>query len=97
MERTEKVAIPKLSEALRADRTHLVGVAVFPFVAFFGDRFHIPFPALALLFFASALYAMWPCFMRRAPYSFWLVACAIYLASGALAVVLVSLLGRGTP
>ena len=75
-----------LSEALRSYWVNLIGVAVFPFVFFIGGGvFHFPFLVIAPLFFVLCGLACWPVLTRRAPYSFWIVACGIWTAAGFLA------------
>lgn len=78
-----------LGEALRAYWKSLIGIALFPAVAFVGGDFlHLPFDYLALPFFAVCLLAAWPYLSGRAPYTFWFVAMLVYLAGGLLAMVL---------
>jgi hypothetical protein len=37
-------------------------------------------------FFACSFYAMWPTFRKRAKYSFWILACGLYLGGAFLAI-----------
>ena len=82
-----------VSEALRLYRMNLIGVAVFPSVFIIGEEiFHIPFLVFAPLFFLALGLAGWPYLTRRAPHSFWIVACGIYMGGGLLAVFLLQIL-----
>ena len=72
-----------LGEALRVYWWALIGLAAFPSaVGVAGELFHVPYEYFALPFFAVALLAGWPYFSGRAPYTFWLVACGIWLLGG---------------
>jgi hypothetical protein len=78
-----------LREALRTYWWTLLGVALFPPIFFVGgELLHVPFEVFMLPFFAVAFLAGWPWFSGRAPYSFWLVACGVWLLGGILAVIL---------
>lgn len=91
----EETAIPKtvrkpLREALRSDWKALIGIALFPTVAFVGgDVLHIPFDYLVVPFFAVCFLAAWPFLSGRAPYTFWMVAMLVYFVGGFLAALLV--------
>ena len=82
----------RLSHALRLYWKNLIGLGLFPPVCVFGLSLGIPFVLLAVPFFAVAIVAAWPYLRYRAPYSLWLVACAVWMAGGILAVVLSALL-----
>lgn len=72
-----------LGEALRVYWWALIGLAAFPGVVMVaGELFHVPFEYFALPFFAVALLASWPYFSGRAPYTFWIVACVVWLLGG---------------
>jgi hypothetical protein len=80
---TVKEAQPKLelSTALRRFWPNLIGLAVLPSLISLGEkRFGIPFSAFLLPFFAAFLLAAWPCLKRNAPYTFWIVACGVWMA-----------------
>jgi hypothetical protein len=84
-----QVRVP-LGRALRLYWWALIGIALFPSAAFFGDEvLHIAFKYFILPFFAVTFLAAWPWFSGRAPYSFWLVAMVVYMLGGFLAVLLV--------
>lgn len=79
----------RLKEALRDYWKSLIGVAIFPILALVGGDFlHIPFEYVALLFFAVCLLAAWPFLSGKAPFTFWLVAMAVYLGGAVLAALL---------
>jgi hypothetical protein len=89
---TQAISRPErksLRDALRLYWGALVGIGLFPTVAFVGGEFlHIPFEYLVLPFFAVCMLAGWPHLSGRAPYSFWLVAVLVYLAGGLFAALL---------
>ncbi len=81
-----KLSVP---EALQRYWANLIGVAVFPFLFFIGAGiFHISFWILAPCFFGACGLAAWPYLTRRAPYTFWVIACAIWAAGGFVAFIL---------
>ena len=78
-----------LREALRIYWKALIGIALFPAVAFVGGDFlHIPFDYVILPFFTVCFLAAWPYLSGRAPYTFWLVAMLVFLAGGFFAALL---------
>jgi hypothetical protein len=84
---------PSLSEALRRHWPNLVGLAIFPSAFFVGsDIFHISFWFFVPLFFIVNGIAAWPYLTRRAPYGFWAVACAIWMAGALFAGVLLMII-----
>lgn len=91
-----KVIVPArktLAESLRTYWWTFIGVGVFPTVFFIGGEFlHIPFEVFMLPFFAVAGVAGWPWFSGRAPYSVWLVACAVWFFGGIVGVIISGLI-----
>jgi hypothetical protein len=86
-----------LGRALRLYWWSLIGIALFPSVAFIGgDVLHIAFEYFVLPFFAVTFLAAWPWFSGRAPYSFWLVALVVYMLGGLFAVLLVQVARAAT-
>jgi hypothetical protein len=84
--------IPSLSVALRRHWSNLIGLATFPAASILGIRYlHMPPLLVFPIFIAVSLHALWPVRTKRAPYSFWLVAGAVYLG-GAVFTVLVFIL-----
>ena len=86
-----------LSDALRRYWTNLIGVAVFPSVFFLSigplrALWSVPFPALFLVlipvFFAVCIHAGWPYLRHRAPYTFWIIACGVWMAGAVLGLIL---------
>jgi len=87
-EEKQKVKL-SLEVALSRYWKYLIGVALFPFVFFFGGEFfHIPFAVFVIPFFAVGLLAAWPLFRFGAPYLFWIVAMGVWMGGIILAVVL---------
>jgi hypothetical protein len=83
----------ELNVALRRYWKHLIGVALFPIVAFAGiEIFHLPFGALIPVFFAVNFLAAWPYLARRAPYTFWLTAMGVWMAAAFVGLLLLQLL-----
>ncbi len=81
-----------LDAALRRYRWNLVVTALFPLFCFLGiEWFGMPPQVIMVSFFATFFIAAWPCGRQenRAPYSYWLVSCAVYMA-GAVAAMLVN-------
>lgn len=77
-----------LGEALRIYWWTLIGLAAFPtLVLVAGEMLHVPFEFFVLPFFAVALLAGWPYFSGKAPYSFWIVACGVWLLGGIAAAI----------
>jgi hypothetical protein len=84
-----KLEQKSLGDSLRAYWWTLIGLAVFPTMSMIGEKLmHIPFDFFALPFFAVCLLAVWPSFTKRAPYSFWIVACGVWLLGGIIAAIL---------
>jgi len=82
-----------LREALRVYWWTLLGVGLFPLILIIGGEFlHIPFEAFMLPFFVVMFLAGWPWLSGRATYSFWLVACAVWILGGIVAVILLELI-----
>lgn len=48
-------------------------------------------PLIFGLFFAVMFYAMWPTLTGRAKYSFWILACGLYVGGGSFLAILVAL------
>ena len=92
-------APPRLSlqEALRRYWKHLIGIAILPSVALTGFRYHVPFPVMVILFLAAALHAGWPYLRGRAPYSFWIVACGVWMAGAVVGLALLAAINAITP
>ena len=81
-----------LRDALRLYWWCLVGLAVFPTAVMLGEKLlHLPFEVFILPFFAVGLLAGWPHFSGRAPYTFWLVACLVWLLGGVVGIALTQL------
>ena len=81
-----------LGESLRRYWHHLIGVAVFPSILTLGGRwFHFPVWIIPPFFFAVMFYAMWPTITKRAPYTFWIVTCGVWMGGGILAGVVASI------
>jgi hypothetical protein len=57
-----------------------------------GEYFKIPFEFFIFPFFGVGFLAGWPVLSGRAPYSFWLVAMGLWLASGICASILLQLI-----
>jgi hypothetical protein len=91
-----QISAPPERKSLR-DALHLywwclIGLAIFPTALMLGDKlFHLPFEAFILPFFAVGLLAGWPHFSGRAPYTFWLVACFVWLLGGLVGIALTQL------
>jgi hypothetical protein len=84
---------PSLSVALRRYWRNLIGIATFPAVSILGDRYlHLPPLVFIPIFIAVSLHALWPYLARRAPYSFWLVACGVYMGGAVFAVLVIGLI-----
>jgi len=86
---------PRLSlgVALRRYWRYLLGVALFPSVAFPAVvLFHVPFTFFILPFIAVMLVACWPCAKKRAPYLFWITAMGVWGGAGAVGVWVTQLL-----
>jgi len=83
-----------LHEAFRLYWKYMIGIAAFPPVFIIGPVF-IDLSQLPIipLFFAVSLLALWPYFAKKAPYSLWLVAMAIWMISGTSSFILRRLLG----
>ena len=84
-----------LSVALKAYWPWLAGVALIPYVFAVGVTY-LAFPkwVWGLLFISGLLGAYWPLFSKDAPYSFWFVGCAVFIANlMAAALVAVTVLG----
>lgn len=78
----------------------LVGITLFgPAVFILSQLGEVPDTLLFVAFFAVSGLAMYPCLFRDAPYTFWLLACVLYVGPGMLvvlaALVLQRLLGTG--
>ena len=72
-----------LAEAVRIYWRSLAGVAIFGPVLLVTDRFiEISFWVVILPFFIVMGLAMWPWLSGRAPYTFWILACGIWLTGG---------------
>jgi hypothetical protein len=91
----------ELSEAIRRYWTNLIGVALFPSVfflsvgplrSFLSVSGQAVFACLIPFFFAVSLHAGWPYLRHRAPYTFWLVACAVWMAGGVLGLILLGVI-----
>jgi hypothetical protein len=82
-----------LREALRIYWWTLIGIGVFPLIFVVGGTFlHIPFEFFILPFLAVGLLAGWPFLSGKVPYSFWLVAMALWLVGGICAGILMQLI-----
>ena len=82
-----------LEKALRLYWQHMIGVAAFPPAFFIGAGvLQAPRLVYAPFFFAVSLLAAWPYFTKKAPYTFWLVAMAVWMTSVAISVTLLGLL-----
>jgi hypothetical protein len=82
----------KFTESLRLYWKYLIGIALFPWVACFGvEVFHIPGEYIAALFFGVAFLAGWPWLGLKAPYSFWIFACGIYMMAFIQAILVLHL------
>jgi len=78
-----------LPESAKRFWRHLVPVALFPsFAIVLLSRKQDAWAVWLMYgaFFASGFYAMWPTFRGRAKYSFWMLACSLYLGGGLLAI-----------
>jgi hypothetical protein len=76
---------------------HLVPVTLFgPCAGLLWSRAHGAWvmPFIGVLFFAASFYAMWPTLTRRAKYSFWILACGLYVVGGASLAILVALVAN---
>lgn len=83
--------LPLLASARRFWR-HLVPVTLFPSCAVLVTTRAQGAGATLLLsafFFASTIYAAWPMLQGRARYSFWLLACVLYIGGGLLLALLI--------
>jgi hypothetical protein len=76
-----------LRESFRRSWKYLVGVAVLPPFMVLGDSVGVPFVVLAIPFFLVMAVAMWPWLSGREPYSFWVMAVVVWLASGAVTAI----------
>ena len=86
---------PRLSlpVALRLYWKYYWGLVLFPPIAIPAITiFQVPFPFIAVPFFAVSFLAGWPWLAKRAPYSFWLVAMAVWMASGVFGILATLLL-----
>ncbi len=82
-----------LEQALKAYWKNLIGLAVFPPVAFIGiGGFELPSALFMPCFFAAGLPALWPYLTKRTPYSFWIVAMGVWMASSMISVMLMVIL-----
>jgi len=92
---TANLALPErksLREALRQYWWCLIGLAAFPTALMLGERlFQLSFEIFILPFFAVGLLAGWPHFSGRAPYTFWFVACLVWLLGGIVGIALTQL------
>ena len=78
-----------LAEALRRYWWTLLGLGLFPALAFIGGEvMQVPFELFMLPFFAVGLLAAWPWLSGRAPYSFIFVAGGVWLLGGFAAAAL---------
>jgi len=78
-----------LGRSLRRNWMFLVGAASFGPGMFFLDRLHgVPTTVYGILFFASLGPAIWPVISGRAPFEFWAVALALWMASGFVFMIL---------
>ena len=76
-----------LAQALPRYWKYLIGVVLFPIMFFCGiTHTKIPTSYCMPFFLLATLLAAWPVTTRRAAYSFWVLACVLYLAGGLLAV-----------
>ena len=77
-----------LEEAFSRYKHHLVPLALTPTLLFVATGVFEAGPlVVAPIFFAAALYAMWPCLRRNAPGSFWTIAGVVWMAGGIAAIV----------
>jgi hypothetical protein len=82
-----------LNVALRRYWRYMLGLALFPSIAFPAvELFHVPFPFVLPIFFAVTLLAAWPYYRKQAPYAFWLVALGVWMAAGFLGILVLQLL-----
>ncbi|MFM2295314.1 MAG: hypothetical protein RLZZ350_1727 [Verrucomicrobiota bacterium] len=74
---------------------NLIGVAVFPSTAFIGvELFHMPLLDFVPAFFLVCGLAGWPYLARRAPYTFWIVVCGIWMAGALFGAVLLQIIKK---
>jgi hypothetical protein len=82
-----------LRDALRLYWWCLIGLAVFPTALMAGNKvFQLSFEVFILPFFAVGFLAGWPHFSGRAPYTFWLIACLVWLLGGFVGIAVTQLL-----
>lgn len=66
---------------LRENWVFLIGAALFgPCIALLGGFHTAPHGVIAILFFGALVPALWPILSGRAPFSFWLLALALWAA-----------------
>ena len=81
-----------LPDALRTYWWALSGLAIFPFCLLVGAQVYgVPFPYFMPLFFAAVFLSIWPWLKGEVPYSFNLVAGAVWLGGAILGVCFASL------
>jgi len=76
-----------LRDSFRRSWKYLIGVAVLPPFMVLGDAVGMPSVILLVPFFLVMAVAMWPWLSGREPYSFWVIAIVVWLASGAVTAI----------
>jgi hypothetical protein len=82
-----KLRLP-LKMALRAYWPWLGGIVIAAALIFLVPPVSSNDTAVLVVFSAGVLPAMWPCLVKDAPYTFWIVACVLWFCLGLLLPVL---------
>jgi hypothetical protein len=80
-----------LRAALQADWRYLIGMAVIPPLLPIVEALDLSFMIVLVPFFIASAIAMWPWLSGRAPFSFWGIACVVWLGSGAVTAIVAGL------
>lgn len=84
----------RLGAALARDWPWLTGAALFPFYLVLSERLlAVPVGYRSVLFPVFLLPAMWPVLKKDAPYTFWVCALGVLVASLILATIINAYLG----